>query len=261
MRTACGIAGPRRAASTRSRARSGRLHLERASSATPPCAVAEAGKPSPPRVERRCRAGFARHGRCFSPPNMTVTLHVLGQPCELGALLGVGGGPRLRGPTSGPGPRGREAPHEALAKDPADGGCALTESRLARRVSHRNVVRVLESGQTASGEPFVIMERAAGIPLWHADPAGGPALASRGSDLIAAQLLAGLAAIHCAGLVRRREERQRARRSDGTRAIASRSLTSASRGRRRRASRTPATGWCRARRKYIWRRSRSAASR
>ena len=90
--------------------------------------------------------------------------------------------------------------HEALEGDPLAVARLQQEASAARQVSHRNVVRVVGEGRLANGSPYLVMKRAAGVPL-------GSLIADRGPlpltkiRAIASQMLAGLAAIHCAGLV------------------------------------------------------------
>jgi serine/threonine-protein kinase len=130
-----------------------------------------------------------------------TAIEILGQPCILGDLLGAGGMGRVYA-VEHPS-RSRVAVkllHEVLAKDPVMAGRIADEARAARRVSHRNVVRVLDSGETPGGEPFIVMEHVAGIPLGVLIQQEGPLPLGRIRS-IALQLLAGLAAIHRAGLV------------------------------------------------------------
>lgn len=131
---------------------------------------------------------------------MPVGIEVLGQSCVLGDLLGAGGMGRVYAVQH---PNRRvvvKLLREALASDPTMIGRFAAEAAAGRRVSHRNVVRVLESGRTAGGEPFVVMDHVAGIPLGVLIQREGPLPLARFRS-IAAQLLAGLAAIHRAGLV------------------------------------------------------------
>ena len=74
------------------------------------------------------------------------------------------------------------------------------EARLLRAVSHPNVVRVLDHGIGHDGRPFLVMDRAHGTPLYDVITERGPLPLER-LAAIASQLLAGLAAIHAAGIV------------------------------------------------------------
>lgn len=74
------------------------------------------------------------------------------------------------------------------------------EARLLRAVSHPNVVRVLDHGFDHDGRPFLVMDRVHGTSLYDVINARGPLPLERLAT-IAAQLLAGLAAIHAAGIV------------------------------------------------------------
>jgi eukaryotic-like serine/threonine-protein kinase len=74
------------------------------------------------------------------------------------------------------------------------------EARLLRAVSHPNVVRVLDHGIDHDGRPFLVMDRVHGTSLYDMITALGPLPLGR-LAAIASQLLAGLAAIHAAGIV------------------------------------------------------------
>jgi serine/threonine-protein kinase len=74
------------------------------------------------------------------------------------------------------------------------------EARLLRRISHPNVVRALDHGTGTDGMPFLVMDRAFGTPLNQLITDQG-ALPRERLATIAAQLFAGLAAIHDARIV------------------------------------------------------------
>jgi serine/threonine-protein kinase len=74
------------------------------------------------------------------------------------------------------------------------------EGRVSRRVSHPNVVRVFDHGVSADGTPFIVMEHARGTTLRRLVLEQGPLSLARIHGLIS-QLLAGLTAIHEAGVV------------------------------------------------------------
>jgi serine/threonine protein kinase len=76
----------------------------------------------------------------------------------------------------------------------------IDEGRLLRTVSHPNVVRMLDHGTGADGLPFLVMDRAHGTPLNQLVAELGPLPFERISA-IAAQVFAGLAAIHDARIV------------------------------------------------------------
>jgi len=76
------------------------------------------------------------------------------------------------------------------------------EAEHAARVQHPHVVAVLGSGTLPDGRPFFAMERLAGATLGAIVRARGPLDIARGLRL-ADQLLAGLSAVHEAGLVHR----------------------------------------------------------
>lgn len=74
------------------------------------------------------------------------------------------------------------------------------EARLLRNVSHPNVVRALDHGVGIDGLPFLVMDRAYGTPLSQLIAERGCLSLDR-TSAIAAQLFAGLAAIHDARIV------------------------------------------------------------
>jgi serine/threonine-protein kinase len=90
--------------------------------------------------------------------------------------------------------------HPELATDACFAARLHDEARLARMVSHRNVVRMLESGTTGDGVPYLVMRRAAGVSLGALVRTLGPLPMAR-VRRIATQILEGLVAIHAAGLV------------------------------------------------------------
>jgi serine/threonine-protein kinase len=120
---------------------------------------------------------------------------------EIGALLGRGG--------MGQGHVARHASgrrvvvkrlRDTLALDPRLMARLGDEGRVSRRVCHPNVVRVYEHGVSADGTPFIVMEHARGTTLRKLVLEQGPLTLARIRGLVA-QLLAGLAAIHDAGIV------------------------------------------------------------
>lgn len=76
----------------------------------------------------------------------------------------------------------------------------LEEARLARLVVHPNVVCVIDVGSADDGVPFLVMQRCGGTPLGARIRDGGPLPLQR-IRIVATQILAGLAAIHAAGIV------------------------------------------------------------
>ena len=74
------------------------------------------------------------------------------------------------------------------------------EARVLRKVSHPNVVRIVDHGIGTEGRPFLIMEHARGVTLRSLISLEGPLPLARIRGL-ARQLLDGLAAIHDAGVV------------------------------------------------------------
>lgn len=119
----------------------------------------------------------------------------------IGEQLGVGGMGRVHATRNA----GNECVaikllHENLASDPAMRQRLHAEARSAQRVSHRNVIRVLDHGTMPDGTPFLVMEHARGISLGELVDREGVLPLTR-IRRIAKQVLAGLAAIHHAGLV------------------------------------------------------------
>lgn len=74
------------------------------------------------------------------------------------------------------------------------------EARLLRTISHPNVVRALDAGTGSDGMPFLVMDRAHGVPLNQIISQRGPLPRER-IENIASQLFAGLGAIHDARVV------------------------------------------------------------
>jgi eukaryotic-like serine/threonine-protein kinase len=119
----------------------------------------------------------------------------------LGDELGVGGMGRVYAAANASGASvALKLLHPDLAADRAFAERLIEEGRLARLVSHRNVVRVLDGGTTLDGTPFLVMRRAPGTSLATLIGTHG-ALALVRIRRIATQILDGVAAIHSAGLV------------------------------------------------------------
>ena len=89
---------------------------------------------------------------------------------------------------------------KTLSTDPLICDRLANEARLLWRVRHPNVVRAVDSGHDADGAPFLVMDRAHGIPLDSLLASSG-ALPIERVATIARQLFAGLAAIHDAGVI------------------------------------------------------------
>ncbi len=84
----------------------------------------------------------------------------------------------------------------------------LREAVVLASVRHPNVVSLFEVGQTSAGEPFLIMERLVGEPLdellsRHALGAEPSRSGVTRAIAIGAELLAGLEAVHAAGVLHR----------------------------------------------------------
>ncbi|MFN0253272.1 MAG: serine/threonine-protein kinase [Kofleriaceae bacterium] len=89
--------------------------------------------------------------------------------------------------------------HRTLRNDPALVRSFVDEARMLGQVSHHNVVRVVDHGHDAEG-PFLVMSRASGETLsaiLDREGSFGP----RRAFAIAAQLVAGVAAIHREGIL------------------------------------------------------------
>jgi hypothetical protein len=120
---------------------------------------------------------------------------------EPGELVGAGGmGSVFATGAVGDRPIVVKLLHDSLLTDSYCRARFDDEARTARQVRHRNVVRVVDDGVTETGVPFVVMERVDGIPLGTVIERDGPLALSRIRS-IASQILAGLDAIHAAGLV------------------------------------------------------------
>jgi serine/threonine-protein kinase len=133
--------------------------------------------------------------------DVMTTAMILGEPCTLGDLLGIGGMGSVYAACHPLRPRiAVKILHESLAEDPEMVVRMCDEARAAASVEHRNVVRVVDFGIAGDGRPFIAMERAAGVPLGVLLRRNGPMRFAQ-IRLVAAQMLEGLAAIHAAGLV------------------------------------------------------------
>ena len=91
---------------------------------------------------------------------------------------------------------------ERHARDAGIAGRFDREVRHALRVRHANVVTAIGAGRLDDGRPFLVTERLEGATLGALVRAEGPVAIARGLRL-GAQILAGLEAIHAAGLVHR----------------------------------------------------------
>ena len=89
--------------------------------------------------------------------------------------------------------------HRTLQSDPALVRSFGEEARMLGRIRHHNVVRVLDHGHDAAG-PFLVMSRATGETLSAVLDREG-SLAPRRAFAIAAQIVAGVAAIHREGVL------------------------------------------------------------
>lgn len=88
------------------------------------------------------------------------------------------------------------------AGDAAMARSLVQEATYARSVNHPNVVRVYEGGELPDGRPYLVMERVEGESLGAMVRARGP-LPVEEALRLGDQLLAGLGALHRAGLVHR----------------------------------------------------------
>lgn len=120
---------------------------------------------------------------------------------EIGALLGRGGMGQVHVARHASGRRVVvKRLRDTLALDPRLMARLGDEGRVSRRVCHPNVVRVYEHGVSADGTPFIVMEHARGTTLRKVVLEQGPLSLARIRGLVS-QLLAGLGAIHEAGIV------------------------------------------------------------
>jgi serine/threonine protein kinase len=92
--------------------------------------------------------------------------------------------------------------HAGLALDGTFRKRFVRESQLAARLSHPNIVRVLDAGTEEGGEPYIVMEYVDGESLAQLLERRGRLHAPE-AVRIAAQAAAGLAHAHAAGLVHR----------------------------------------------------------
>lgn len=90
----------------------------------------------------------------------------------------------------------------AFAKDPGAVARFASEARAAANISHPNVVRILDLGETKDSIPFFVMELCEGETLDLTIAARGGTGVAYSCDLIS-QVLEGLAAAHALGIVHR----------------------------------------------------------
>lgn len=127
---------------------------------------------------------------------------VLGGRYELGAVIGQGGMAVVH--------EGRDLNLDRpvavkllrpeLAHEPTARGRFESEGRLAARLSHPNIVSVLDAGHE-DGQAYIVMERLSGRTL-HDELASGP-LSVPAAHRLAAEMLAALGAAHQAGILHR----------------------------------------------------------
>ncbi len=89
-----------------------------------------------------------------------------------------------------------------LARDPAQSTLFLSEARTTARVSHPNVVEILDIGLDRSGVPFIVMEYLEGKTLEQVAANRGPLPVAHACHLVA-QVLAAVGAAHRANVVHR----------------------------------------------------------
>jgi serine/threonine-protein kinase len=77
-----------------------------------------------------------------------------------------------------------------------------TEARVLTRLTHENLVKVLDFGRTQSGRSFLVMEYLRGRTLKEVVAVAGPLSVEAAADLVG-QILRGLAVVHGAGIVHR----------------------------------------------------------
>jgi serine/threonine protein kinase len=129
------------------------------------------------------------------------SVEILGHRCTLGDLIGAGGMGHVYAVTHPElGPLAVKLLAPELAQHVHIVDRIREEGRLAAKIDHRNVVRVVDHGVTAEGLPFVVMRYTAGEPLGLLVQREGPLSLAR-VRTIGAQVLAGLEAIHAAGVV------------------------------------------------------------
>jgi serine/threonine protein kinase len=91
--------------------------------------------------------------------------------------------------------------HAALARDQDIVARFFNEARAIHMIGHENIVEILDFGQTASGQPYFIMEYLRGESLSEAVARG--VMPQEEVELIAGQMCTALAAAHSKGIVHR----------------------------------------------------------
>lgn len=132
---------------------------------------------------------------------MTRSMNTADGAYLIGDLLGRGGMGQVHAARH---PSGRlvvvKQLRDTLANDARMVSRFLAEGRMSRKVSHPNVVRVLDHGTTADGAPYIAMDRARGTTLRELVDQAGPLPLHRVRGLMS-QILDGIGAIHAAGVV------------------------------------------------------------
>jgi serine/threonine-protein kinase len=81
-------------------------------------------------------------------------------------------------------------------------GRFLDEARTCMRLTHPNIVHVLESASAEDGAPYIVMELLEGVPLGAYTANGGRVSPAQAAPILQG-ILAGLAAAHAQGIVHR----------------------------------------------------------
>jgi len=120
---------------------------------------------------------------------------------ELGALIGSGGEGQVHAARDH---NGRSVVvkrlRDAVGPDLGMRNRLADEARVCGRVSHPNVIRILDHDRDADGSPFLVMDHARGITAGQLVDAHGPLPIAR-VRVLARQLFDGLTAIHTAGII------------------------------------------------------------
>ncbi len=145
---------------------------------------------------------LSEHGVKLARGTMPIEIGTLVGPYEVRSLIGAGGmGVVYEAcPAGGQTTVALKVLHPQRLEDQRAIRRLRDEAHAGRIVNHANLAATLDSGDTVDGFPFLVMERVCGEPLGIRIQRDG-AVSLRRAVSIVQQLLAGLGALHSAGVV------------------------------------------------------------
>jgi serine/threonine-protein kinase len=155
----------------------------------------------PGRDGAKARDVNLQQGMSLARGTMPITLGMLVGPYEIREVIGAGGmGVVFEAQL----PVGKRVALKLLHPQRVDDERAIRrfhdEAMAGLIVQHENLVSTLDHGETADGLPFLVMERLCGEPLGRRIQRDAVPSPKRAVDIVR-QILAGLGALHAAGIV------------------------------------------------------------